>query len=148
MGFDIFAVEPTDKTNDYFRSNVWYWRPLWNMVKIMCNELSQEDFEGGSYNDGYLIDKDKSLSIGNKLKIMLETNKFDEYKEKYEESLSNLPKRICTMCKGDGEFIDHKCKDCKGSGKLENFNTYYRLDKELTTQFYKFCINSGGFQIC
>ena len=55
MGFDIYAVEPQDKENNYFRSNVWYWRPLWQLVEFICNDLTNEDIEGGGYNDGYII---------------------------------------------------------------------------------------------
>lgn len=148
MEFDIYAVEPQDKENNYIRSNVWYWRPLWQLVEFICNDLTNEDIEGGGYNDGYIIEKDKSLYIGNKIKNMIESNQFDNYKRQYDEMKNNLPDIPCNSCDGQGNFIDHDCNRCTGSGKVKHFSTNYFLDKNLVIEFYKFSLNSGGFQIC
>jgi len=32
----------------YFRNNVWYWRPLWNFVCKVCNDImTDDDMENG-----------------------------------------------------------------------------------------------------
>lgn len=28
MGMDVYGNHPTGKTGEYFRNNVWWWRPL------------------------------------------------------------------------------------------------------------------------
>ena len=30
MGMDVYGREPEKELGKYFRSNVWWWRPLWN----------------------------------------------------------------------------------------------------------------------
>ncbi|QOR55575.1 MAG: hypothetical protein UMS36scaffold28_65 [Phage 59_13] len=29
MGMDVYGVKPKSKQGEYFRNNVWSWRPLW-----------------------------------------------------------------------------------------------------------------------
>ncbi|QDP62253.1 MAG: hypothetical protein GOVbin2066_20 [Prokaryotic dsDNA virus sp.] len=56
----------------YFRNNIWGWRPLWNFVCENCDDiLTKEDMEMGHFNDGYRIDKDKSLKIAERLNQLL-----------------------------------------------------------------------------
>ena len=81
MGFDLYGLNPkgdipkpviTDwedkkQTDDffkyqdetpgsYFRTNVWYWRPLWQYVSVVCeNILTEKDMERGEFNDGHRI---------------------------------------------------------------------------------------------
>ena len=50
------ALEKWKEQNpgDYFRANVWWWRPLWECVAYFCDDiLSEEDIAKGTYNDGY-----------------------------------------------------------------------------------------------
>jgi hypothetical protein len=36
MGFDLYGVEPANKTGEYFRNNSWYWRPCDSRVARTC----------------------------------------------------------------------------------------------------------------
>ena len=57
---------------DYFRNNVWWWRPLWSFVVVSCgNILTEKDIEHGSFNDGHKISKTKAIRIGKKLSKLL-----------------------------------------------------------------------------
>ena len=53
--------ELTDKYNndnpgEYFRNNVWFWRPLWDFVCNACDDiLTEKDITGGHSNDGHKI---------------------------------------------------------------------------------------------
>ena len=45
---DKFRAE---NPGDYFRANVWTWRPIWNFTCEMCPDiLTEEDLERGHYN--------------------------------------------------------------------------------------------------
>ena len=30
MGMDVYGIAPEKEWGEYFRSNVWWWRPLWD----------------------------------------------------------------------------------------------------------------------
>ena len=73
MGFDLagWSNETGDET--YFRSNVWYWRPLWLFVVTYCDDiLTADQLKRGNYNDfvkieGAYINEyngTKSLNLG------------------------------------------------------------------------------------
>ena len=43
---------------EYFRANVWFWRPIWNFVCEVCPDiLTEEDFKRGQYNDNHFFSK-------------------------------------------------------------------------------------------
>ena len=94
MGFDIYGLDPNlksqrptidwDKATDddkdayfkalnkfeeenpgyYFRNNVWWWRPLANLIHAKChNLLSDEQMEGLYNNSGTEFDEDTALAI-------------------------------------------------------------------------------------
>ena len=58
MGMDVYGKAPTAEVGEYFRRNVWGWRPLWDMCLDLFPELT-EKVEYGHSNDG-----DITLSCG------------------------------------------------------------------------------------
>ena len=92
MGFDLHGVNPTGEYEDeskagiYFRNNVWYWRPLWEIVTEICEDLiTYKDYKYGHSNDGHQIDADKALQIGIRLREMLEDGTIEEYVKQFNE---------------------------------------------------------------
>tara|TARA_R110000744_G_scaffold150693_3_gene264079 strand:- start:882 stop:1397 length:516 start_codon:yes stop_codon:yes gene_type:complete len=120
----------TDKYNQdnpgvYFRNNVWWWRPLWDLVCHYCdNVLTAKDMDRGHYNDGHKISKTKSIKIANKLTKILENGTVDTYMVNYETARR--------QAKADGE----------------DFATSYPIDKGNISNFRDFCRESNGFTIC
>ena len=44
----------------YYRSNVWWWRTLWDYTCEVCYDiLSEDDINGGQFNDGHILSKTK-----------------------------------------------------------------------------------------
>ena len=107
----------------YFRNNVWWWRPLWAYA---CNEfpdiLSERDAEGGCYNDGHAISETKATKIGIGLTAKLESGEVEEYAKSFEQ---------------EREKLDD-----------DNWDKSYPFNVENVEQFAKFCLESGGFEIC
>ena len=62
MGMDVYGIAPEKEWGEYFRSNVWWWRPLWDYTAEIdrfyaeqkdANQLiSKELYKSGHYNDG------------------------------------------------------------------------------------------------
>ena len=80
MGMDVYGLNPTTKApprpehddfdsedwkayfdgqneaGQYFRNNVWFWRPLWDYVSTACSDyITEEDLENGHSNSGHII---------------------------------------------------------------------------------------------
>lgn len=146
MGFDLYGVNPKEKPDEidfitatedeikayfiaqkkdgvYFRNNVWWWHPLWNLIGELCSDiLTEKDIKAGGWNDGHLINKSKAVRIGQRLNKLLESGEVEKEIDKY---LINR-----------GEYDKDECK------------TWYDINKDNVKDFAHFAIHSGGFEIC
>ena len=153
MGFDVMGVNPVNETGEYFRNNVWYWRPLWDYIVHHCSDiLTDEDITAGSFNDGHLIDESKALAIAARLKKLLDSGETDTYSIEYKIGLESMPEEECVICGGTGvrddAIISGECNGCKGKGTRPAFSTNYPFDIQNVRNFMEFCGTSGGFEIC
>ena len=56
-----------DNPGYYFRNNVWYWRPLWQYICNICDDIvTLEDAQAGNYNDYHLISKGTAKRIASR----------------------------------------------------------------------------------
>jgi hypothetical protein len=39
MGMDVYGKDAVSEKGEYFRNNVWYWRPLWNYCIEVAPDL-------------------------------------------------------------------------------------------------------------
>ncbi len=150
-----------ENPGSYFRNNVWWWRPLWDFVCVVADDiLTQKDKENGHSNSGHIIDEEKSLAIAKILEDLLKNGEVREYEEAYNEHMDSLPLEDCEYCKGTGmrswEDGDKDCNVCNTEytkdegipvGKVKQFQTSYPFDVQNVEEFVRFCKQSGGFQI-
>ena len=135
----------------YFRNNVWWWRPLWHYVSDVCDDiLSEEDMNGCHDNSGYKITKSKAAKIGVKLTALVLDGSTQQWKDGYDKEVASLPKEPCFRCNGNNHGHNKKkdCESCDKTGERENFHANYPFDVENVEHFAKFCIESGGFEVC
>jgi len=93
----------------HFRSNVWWWRPLWHFVTTTCDDiLTEKDIGEGSFNNGHKISKTKAGKIAKRLYSLIESGKVKEYEEGYKEHLASLEKTDCKTCDATGMRVDPK----------------------------------------
>ena len=151
MGMDVYGIEPYTEAGQYFRANVWMWRPLWNYVCDVCS-IDNETRERGHYNDGHVIDEDAATSIGMMLRSLLESGVVQKYADHREKSLAALPDEQCEHGEGTGhrndEFVQGTCNGCDGKGTVRPFETNYPFDIKWIEEFAEFAKQSGGFEIC
>ena len=153
MGFDIFGKKPMNETGNYFRNNVWGWRPLWNYVFNNLEILSEEDYNEGQFNSGHEIDQGKAQKIAAGLMQKIESGEMEKFIEAYTKHLDELPEEICDFCDGSGlrNLEDSndivQCNGCQGTGKVKSFETNYPMDVKNMKDFAEFSQNSGGFEI-
>lgn len=156
MGMDVYGINPVSEVGEYFRNNVWWWRPLWNYCLDKYPEVAGK-VEYGHSNDGDGLDAQDSYKLGLLLKQDIESGVVHKYDLHYKEYVSSLPKQICNMCKGnkiysyedfDGNDQERECTTCDNDGKIDSFESFYPFSVDNVKQFSDFCIDSGGFRIC
>ena len=126
MGMDVYGINPKADNGDYFRANVWYWRPLWQCVEYFCNDiLSKEDIENGKMNNAYEYNERLAKQISDRLEEAVKNKKIHEFEKERNEYISNIED------KQDREFYSS-----------------YKFDVDFVMDFAKFCEQSGGFSIC
>ena len=151
MGMDVYGIEPYTEAGQYFRANVWMWRPLWDYVCDVCS-IDNETRERGHYNDGHVIDEDAATLIGMMLRSLLKSGVVQKYADHREKRLAALPDEQCEHCEGTGqrndEFVQGTCNGCDGKGTVRPFETNYPFDIKWIEEFAEFAKQSGGFEIC
>jgi len=106
----------------YFRNNVWWWRPLWNFVCSICDDiLTEKDMEKGGWNDGHKISKTKSKKIASRIRSHIKDGQVKDYESYYTKKIAQL---------------DDK-----------DWNKHYPFSIDNVKQFERFCEHSGGFEI-
>jgi hypothetical protein len=160
MGMDVYGIKPKNESGSYFRSNVWYWHPLWDCLEelhpILCAKV-----ESPHDNSGSGLNARDSLALSKLLKKDLEDGTIERYITQYMDHIASIPKEDCTFCDGLGvrtwkqqdadgleEDVTKPCNACNGTLKVDNFKTNYPMDFELMLEFQVFLENCGGFQIC
>ena len=151
MGMDVYGVAPTNEVGEYFRNNVWSWRPLWDFVSESC-DLTLEMKRSGHFNDGLQIDELTARRIAKTLFSLLQDGTVANYQRKRDVLLEALPDEECKHCNGTGfrddEYVQGTCNGCNGTGKVRPFETHYPFSAENVADFARFCYMSGGFEIC
>jgi len=180
MGMDVYGLNPTTEAppqpdenmpeawkekawqdyfdgqalnGQYFRNNIWYWRPLWDYVCNLCPEvLSEEDCSYGHENSGHKIDAETCKYISNALKIELDNGGVESYKILYDRAIEAMPLVECPTCNGTGqrddEYVQGDCNGCGGKGERKDFQTSYPFEVSNVKEFQLFVENCGGFEIC
>ena len=81
--FELKDKYQEDNPGDYFRNNVWWWRPLWQFVCASCDDiLTEKDMERGNYNEGHKISKTKATRIAKRLSKYLADGTVDKIDKK------------------------------------------------------------------
>lgn len=172
MGMDVYGKNPSSEAGEYFRRNVWGWRPLWKYVEDTHPEIAGK-VEYAQSNDGDGLDAENSIKLAEALKKDIWDGVADNYIALRNSYLASLTRPDCEHCQGTGIRTDAVgvengmperelepdmaslvgrtkgwCNGCSGEGKKDAWETNYYLDIEDIQQFSDFLEASGGFEIC
>ena len=124
MGMDLYGLDPQTEKGDYFRNNVWWWRPLWSLICDECDDiLTEKQMDGGNYNDGVEVSAEQAIQIFKRL-----VDKAPEIEE-----------GIAEYEKDRKEAVKKDPKDFDGMYPMASANGW---------EFAEFSKESGGFSIC
>ena len=172
MGMDVIGINATTERGEYFRNNVWWWRPLWNYCYNEHHEIAGQ-VEHGHSNDGDGLDAEASRALGLRLMADVKSGRVAEYKQAHDKALADLPRILCDLCEATGIRTDKiglemgmdkkaldetnaiilgrthgTCNACHGYGTQAHFDTNYPFEVENVQEFAEFLLDCGGFQIC
>ena len=149
MGMDLDGKKPLNKAGEYFRANIWFWRPLWSY----CCEISPlaAGVKYGFSNDGDGLDAEGAIALADAIDAQIKSGATKDHENVRRVELVSLPDEACNLCHGTGTRTDmvvaNGCNKCLGKGKVRPFETSYPFDEDTVRQFSKFLRNSGGFEI-
>ena len=155
-----------DNPGEYFRNNVWFWRPLWVFVCNNCSDiLNEDDMMGGESNSGYEISEHKAELIGRRLSALLADGTVDEvdrisaldrakakaHNDEINEQQDEIRDKVHKEHGKDvapANYPEPYYTEWHNLQKQEQWSAHYPFDKENIEDFAKFCLESGGFEIC
>jgi len=151
---DVYGTKPANDSGEYFRNNVWWWRPLWDYCEEVypkCKEIS------GHTNDGDGFGEAHALQLSQVLKAEIESGRTAEYATARELIISLIERPTCRICEGTGqrpdglygvEWKQKGCNSCHGEGTTSPAEANYPFSVENVQQFAEFLEACGGFEIC
>ena len=154
-----------DNPGEYFRANVWFWRPIWNFVCCFCDFLSEDDCDKGCSNSGEQISKTKALKIASRLRkldksgfiqewedeMMISFNKAKKNNEKVRLELKEFQNEMSLKYGVGTPPKDYDKDDHKKWEEIyakEDWAGSYPPSRKYIMEFAVFCQESGGFEIC
>ena len=167
MGFDLYSLgNHKNKNGEYFRNNVWWWRPLADFVCEKTNCIEEADKKSWQHNDGHEVDEALAKQIATQLKALIKSGEVSkaikENEEMQEEAERNnkfverchdmLAKKVekeqgkTNLAPADYPKDDHDTWDWIQS--KYNYGSSYPFTMENVEEFIKFCEDSRGFKIC
>lgn len=151
MGMDVYGKSPKNEKGEYFRNNVWWWRPLWDYCLDHHPDPAAK-VQYGHSNDGDGLDDKDATKLGMALKKDLLSGKVASFEKKYTKEIESLPLEDCPYCDATGirndEHVKGTCNGCEGSGKTKSWKASYPFAEQNVEEFADFLVNSGGFSIC
>ena len=151
---------------DYFRSNVWWWRPLASYVIQYTGSVNEADAEMWGTNDGHEVDDETAQQIHNQLQVLIESGHTQKFQDDYEkerkiaeEHNDKVEKELKKFCDSVEKKLgktnlapnDFPKADKEKWDKIYNkrkWSASYPFSVEHVKEFAEFCRFSGGFKIC
>lgn len=155
-----------ENPGEYFRANVWWWRPIWNFVCASCEDImTDNDMNKGCSNSGEEISKTKSNRIAGRLfkldkagiiqtwedEMMVHFKKAEKHNKKVRKKMTAFQEKMKKKHGNDIVPAHYPEKDKKKWEKIyaqEDWTASYPPSRKAIVNFAKFCRQSGGFSIC
>ena len=118
------------ETGGYFRSNVWWWRQLWNFTCQICDDvMTDNDKEAGDSNSGIEISEETCMKMLPIMNAAILSKRHEEFEALVTKQIEECPKEE------NGFYSD------------ENFWANYPFSAKFFEEFTTFVERSGGFTI-
>ncbi len=159
MGMDIHGRNPTGERGEYFRNNVWWWRPLADYCITVAPDICASCKYWHS-NDGDGLDAAGAVALADALENEIRAKRTKDFERRHTSAREMAPNEPCDMCagtgvrkpgphRGAGDLKDGgiKCNSCEGAGYVRPWASHYPFSTENVAAFVAFLRESGGFSI-
>jgi hypothetical protein len=151
---------------DYFRNNVWWWRPLASYVIKFTGCIDESDQVAWSENGGHEVDDQTAKQIHNQLKVLIESGHTKKFEDDYERERriaekhnDKVDKKLEKFCKSVEKKLGKTNVAPMNFPKADKdkwdeiwnsrkWSASYPFSVENVKEFAEFCRFSGGFKIC
>lgn len=160
MGMDVYGRAATAEEGEYFRNNVWWWRPLARYCRSIAPAITARCRHWDT-NDGDGLDASGATALADALQAEIDAGRCADYAASYEAKIKAMPDETCDLCQGTGTRQplpirgagDPKaggipCNGCGGTGAVRPPQTHYPFTEDNVQNFVRFLRASGGFRIC
>jgi len=135
MGMDVVGRMPSSPTGEYFRANVWSWRPIHALIVELCSDLLDEEMiESIGFNVGAgPTDQPTCTEMA---------SRFDRWMEHHVHGLDlEVPDvRVAE----DGHFVTEE--ELLENPELET-RTPYEVEDDHLKEWIEFLRHCGGFEV-
>ena len=158
MGMDVIGTDTKNKTGEYFRNSVWWWRPL----AIYACEVAPEITAKCNWyaNDGDGLNGEDSILLADFLQKEIDSGRTDRYARLRQSQIEQMPNESCRLCEGTGTRQPGSkggpgdptkdgivCNSCIGNGYVRPWADHYGFSVENVQEFVYFLLGCGGFEI-
>jgi len=150
---------------EYFRANVWFWRPIWNFVCLYCDFLSEDDMDAGCSNSGDRICKTKANRIASRLRkldkqgviqkwedeMLIPFNEAKEHNKVIDKEMEVFQDKMRIKYGSDivpSNYDVHDKVTWDNIYHKRSWASSYPPSATAIIKFGIFCGESGGFEIC
>ena len=160
MGMDVYGKDPKTEVGEYFRANVWSWRPIHALIGIADarNEgrlVDDETMRLMSSNDGAGLEtQEECNALANAMERLL-SNKCFITEHGLEVNESNGERSVCfptdiessmPLVDGKGRFRNQVDVE-SGKVKEKDLRSPYEAEFSHVLDFITFLRNCGGFEV-
>lgn len=138
MGFDLFAHDPLDKSNDYFRANIWSWPGILELI-AETGVMSDDALTSMSFNDGYSVSGEEAERIADEMDVLVEKMNDDNYI--IPEELNEVAAQMYAVVNG---FVEKMGQE---GVEITPERPMYSTQVAHIREFIRFARNSGGFDV-
>lgn len=142
MGMDIYGNAPKNDTGEYFRSSIWTWPGVLDVI-AETSVLPDDLVERMAYNDGAEVNKEQSVALADALDAKLDSLPKDAHFINDESHYANTGTATTAKAILDLVATFPEGTDIKVKPSAPDFS----VDVEFIRQFASFARNSGGFKV-
>ena len=153
MGFDLGGLAPENEDGNCFDTNISGWMPLAEYVLFTCDDLFLEgEDECWFSNDGQVVSAETARAIGERLQKLIADGSVARYKEEFYSKINGTSDEPDEESDGTDREDEPPVQNgkivYKGKGTVAIWTIEYEFDVDELEKFAKFCLASGGFEIC